>query len=140
MAKATKKEMWTIVLGLVADNKDLSDFVNKEIETLSEKKESKKVAEKKAANDILQCVIVKFFEQDNTPRTVTELIRLIPALNDLTNQKVSAQIKQLVDLEILNKHIDKRVSKFNLAEAPTDSEEDADSTDSADTDEVDTEE
>lgn len=136
MAKATKKEMWTIVLGLVADNKDLSDFVNKEIETLSKKKESKKVAEKKAANDILQCVIVKFFEQDNTPRTVTELIRLIPALNDLTNQKVSAQIKQLVDLEILNKHIDKRVSKFNLAEAPVI----ADSTDSADTDEVDTEE
>ena len=118
MAKATKKEMWTIVLGLVADNKDLSDFVNKEIETLSKKKEGKKVAEKKAANDILQCVIVKFFEQDNTPRTVTELIRLIPALNDLTNQKVSAQIKQLVDLEILNKHIDKRVSKFNLAVAP----------------------
>lgn len=135
MAKATKKEMWTIVLGLVADNKDLSNFVNKEIETLSKKKESKKVAEKKAANDILQCVIVKFFEQDNTPRTVTELIRLIPALNDLTNQKVSAQIKQLVDLEILNKHIDKRVSKFNLAEVPIDSEEDADSTDSADTEE-----
>lgn len=140
MAKATKKEMWTIVLGLVADNKDLSNFVNKEIETLSKKKESKKVAEKKAANDILQCVIVKFFEQDNTPRTVTELIRLIPALNDLTNQKVSAQIKQLVDLEILNKHIDKRVSKFNLAEVPVILEEDADSTDSADTDEVDTEE
>lgn len=133
MAKATKKEMWTIVLGLVADNKDLSNFVNKEIETLSKKKESKKVAEKKAANDILQCVIVKFFEQDNTPRTVTELIRLIPALNDLTNQKVSAQIKQLVDLEILNKHIDKRISKFNLAEVPMDA-------DSADTDEVDTEE
>lgn len=136
MAKATKKEMWTIVLGLVADNKDLSDFVNKEIETLSKKKESKKVAEKKAENDILQCVIVKFFEQDNTPRTVTELIRLIPALNDLTNQKVSAQIKQLVDLEILNKHIDKRVSKFNLAEVPVI----ADSTDSPDTDEVDVEE
>lgn len=135
MAKATKKEMWTIVLGLVADNKDLSNFVNKEIETLSKKKESKKVAEKKAANDILQCVIVKFFEQDNTPRTVTELIRLIPALNDLTNQKVSAQIKQLVDLEILNKHIDKRVSKFNLAEAPVILEEDADSTDSADIEE-----
>lgn len=128
MAKATKKEMWTIVLGLVADNEDLSNFVNKEIETLSKKKESKKVAEKKAANDILQCVIVKFFEQDNTPRTVTELIRLIPALNDLTNQKVSAQIKQLVDLEILNKHIDKRVSKFNLAEVPMDA-------DSADTEE-----
>lgn len=140
MAKATKKEMWTIVLGLVGDNEDLSNFVNKEIETLNKKKESKKVAEKKAANNILQCVIVKFFEQDNTPRTVTELIRLIPALNDLTNQKVSAQIKQLVDLEILNKHIDKRVSKFNLAEVPIDSEEDADSTDSADTDEVDTEE
>lgn len=140
MAKATKKEMWTIVLGLVGDNEDLSNFVNKEIETLSKKKESKKVAEKKAANDILQCVIVKFFEQDNTPRTVTELIRMIPALNDLTNQKVSAQIKQLVDLEILNKHIDKRVSKFNLAEVPVILEEDADSTDLADTDEVDTEE
>lgn len=133
MAKATKKEMWTIVLGLVGDNEDLSNFVNKEIETLSKKKESKKVAEKKAANDILQYAIVKHFEQDNTPRTVTELIRLIPALNDLTNQKVSAQIKQLVDLEILNKHIDKRVSKFNLAEVPMDA-------DSADTDEVDTEE
>lgn len=130
MAKATKKEMWTVVAGLVAGNEELLNFVNKEIETLSKKKESKKVTEKKAANDILQCVIVKHFENDNTPRTVTELIRLIPALNDLTNQKVSAQIKQLVDLEILNKHIDKRVSKFNLAEVPMDADSaDADAED-----------
>ena len=102
---------------MVVDNKELVAFIDHEIELLDNKKNSKTTTVTQKENGELKAYIVAFLETTpNQMYTVTELIEKVPEFKDrepkLTNQKVSALCKQLVDNNEISKKTDKKKSLF----------------------------
>ena len=65
------------------------------------------------ANEGLKMVILSYMEeQPNRLFTVTELIKEVPELAELSNQKVSALMTQLKDTGVVTKIVEKRKSYF----------------------------
>ena len=115
--KKTKREFFGELREMVVDNKELVAFIDHEIELLDNKKNSKTTTVTQKENGELKAYIIAFLETTpNQMYTVTELIEKVPEFKDrepkLTNQKVSALCKQLVDNNEISKKTDKKKSLF----------------------------
>ena len=97
--------------------KDMGEFVAHELELLSKKNSAdKKPTAQQTENAGIQSAIVNGMEV-NRLYTVTELIKEIPECADLTNQRVSALLRQLVDRGEVVRSMDKRKAYFSLPKA-----------------------
>lgn len=99
--KLTKKDHFNALLAIadVAQNQTLVDFINHELELLAKKNSSeKKPTAVQIANEGIKADILEGMEA-NRLYTITELIKEIPACNDLTNQRVSSLVRQMYDCE-----------------------------------------
>ena len=115
--KPTKKQMFTALLEMPGLSQEQKDFINHEIELLEKKNSGeKKPTATQVANEALKTAILNGMEA-NRLYTVTELIKEIPALAGLTNQKVSPLANQLVEDGKLTKTTEKRRSYFSLPSA-----------------------
>ena len=95
--KMTKRDYFTILLEIedVKANSAMVEFVEHELELLAKKNSSERkptAAQKENAN--LKVAILDGMET-NRVYTVTEMIKSIDAIGDLTNQKVSAILRQM---------------------------------------------
>ena len=119
MKKMTKREKFEMLKAIpaVAENALLVEFIDHELELLAKKNASadgeRKLTEKQKANETLKVAILDGME-DNRLYTITELIKEIPACAELTNQKVSAVIRQMYEgaHPTIEKMVDKRKSYF----------------------------
>lgn len=112
--KPTKKQMYEGLLAVPALTQEQKDFIQHELELLAKKNSGeKKPTATQVANEALKVAMVNGMEA-NRLYTVTELIKEIPALAGLTNQKVSPLANQLVDEGKLVKTTEKRRSYFSL--------------------------
>ena len=114
--KITKRERFNSLLSLseVQADAGLVAFIEHEIELLDKKNSGeKKLTAKQTENDGIKTAIVEGMEE-NRLYTVTEIIKEIPECNELTNQRVSALLRQLKDEGKVVKTIDKRKSYFQL--------------------------
>ena len=96
--KMTKKDYFTTLLSIpeVAKNPDLVDFIKHELELLAKKNSAdKKPTAQQLANKTTQEAILDAMEVGKM-YTITDLIKTIPACADMTNQRVSAIVRQLV--------------------------------------------
>lgn len=112
--KMTKKDYY---LGLKAKyplTKEEIEFIDHELELLAKKNsaDKKPTATQKANEGISKAILEGMAEKQLY--TITEMIKSIPALADLTNQKVSALVKILVDNGELDRIEDKRKAYFRL--------------------------
>ena len=97
--------------------KDMGEFVAHELELLSKKNSAdKKPTAQQTANAGIQTAIVDGMEV-NRLYTVTEIIKEIPECAELTNQRVSALLRQLVDRGEVVRTEDKRKAYFSLPKA-----------------------
>lgn len=115
--KITKRDRFNALLALsqVQENPDLVEFINHELELLAKKNSAdKKPTAAQIANEGIKQAILDALT--NEPVTVTDLIKSSPALSDLTNQRVSALIRQLVADGLAVRIEDKRKALFALAE------------------------
>lgn len=111
--KMTKADYYKQILANYPLTKDEQDFVNHELELLAKKNSSeKKPTATQVANDGIKTAILDGMEEGKL-YTITDLIKTIPELADLTNQKVSALVRQLMP-EYIEKIEDKRKSYFRL--------------------------
>lgn len=113
--KLTKRDHFNTLLTLdeVKSNETLVDFINHELELLAKKNSSeKKPTAVQTANEGIKTAILNGMEVGKM-YTITDLIKDIPELADLTNQKVSALVRQLMP-EYIEKIEDKRKSYFRL--------------------------
>ena len=95
--------------------KEMGEFIAHEMELLSKKNSAeKKPTAQQTANEGIKTAIVEGMEQ-NRLYTITELIKEIPECADLTNQKMSALVRQLVDSGAVVRTEDKRKAYFSLA-------------------------
>ncbi len=113
--KITKKEMFTMIKAQVKDNAEMVAFIDHEIELLDRKASNKKATKTQEANIGIKSTILTVLEGAK-PMTVTEMQGASAELGELSNQKVSALVRQLVEAGKVVKTIDKKVSRFSLAD------------------------
>ena len=116
--KLTKRDHFNALLSLseVQANPALVAFIEHELELLDKKNSAdKKPTAQQVANDGIKDAIVEGMEPTRL-YTVTELIKEIAECNELTNQRVSALLRQLISEGKVVKTIDKRKPYFQLAE------------------------
>ena len=113
--KITKKEMFTMIKAQVKDNAEMVAFIDHEIELLDKKASNKKATKTQEANIGIKSTILAVLEGGKS-MTVTEMQGASVELSELSNQKVSALVRQLVEAGEVVKTIDKKVSRFSLAD------------------------
>ena len=113
--KITKKEMFTMIKAQVKDNAEMVAFIDHEIELLDKKASNKKATKTQEANIGIKSTILAVLESGKS-MTVTEMQGASAELGELSNQKVSALVRQLVEAGKVVKTIDKKVSRFSLAD------------------------
>lgn len=106
--KATpKKEMFEqIKESLIASNAsaELVEFIDKEIESLNKKAEAAKAAraKKKATDDELTEEVFSYLNE-NTFTTIPQIMKNFEDKEEITQAKITARLKKLVDAERVEK-------------------------------------
>ena len=112
--KMTKAQMFK----QIKDNYPLTsaevEFIDHELALLAKKNSAeKKPTAQQTANEGIKVAIVEGMEP-NRLYTVTEIIKSIPECADMTNQRVSALLRQLVEGGKVKRTEDKRKAYFSL--------------------------
>ena len=117
--KLTKKDKFEMLAKLPAVQSDpvLSEFIAHEMELLAKKNSAeKKPTAQQVANVGIQTAILNGMEVGKA-YTVTDLIKSVPECADLTNQRVSALVRQMVDGGSVERFEEKRKAYFRKVEA-----------------------
>lgn len=119
-AKMTKAQKFALIAAIpeVANDPMLSEFIAHEQELLAKKNSSdKKPTAQQVANDGVKTAVLAVMEADpNRMWTVTELMKQVPGLpEDMTNQRLSAIMRQLKDAGTVKRDEIKRKAFFSLA-------------------------
>jgi hypothetical protein len=114
--KMTKRDYFNAILSKYPLTDAEKSFVEHELELLEKKNSAeKKPTAQQIANDGIKTAILDGMTSGRF-YTVTEIQKEIPGCAELSNQKVSALIRQLKDAGLVVKTEDKRKSYFSLAE------------------------
>ena len=118
--KMTKATAWGIVKGIVENSNhpqsaELIAKIDNEIALLAKKNSAeKKPTIQQVANEGIKTAIVDGMES-GTAYTITDIIKSVPACAELTNQRVSALMRQLVESGAVVRTEDKRKAYFSKA-------------------------
>ena len=118
--KMTKKDYFKALLAIeeVNANSAMVNFINHEIELLEKKNGKRKPTKTQEENEIIKELILdKMAENVNQLFTATEIMKAIqPNIEEveLTNQKVSALIRQLIEVNLVKRIVDKRKTYFQI--------------------------
>lgn len=113
--KMTKADFFKQILANYNLTEDEQNFINHELELLAKKNSAeKKPTAVQVANDGIKTDILDGMVE-GTLYTITDLIKTIPALAELTNQRVSALIRQLIADGKVERIEEKRKAYFRLA-------------------------
>ena len=122
--KVTKREYFEMIKGICGDNQDIVNFCNHEIELL-ERKSSKGGATKTQTENVKVAeMLIAELAKIAKPVTITDLMNTSDIVkeyklengNSLSNQKISAILKQQVDAGKVVKVTDKKKSLFSIAD------------------------
>ena len=113
--KMTKRDYFNELLNIaeVSANADLKAFVEHELELLAKKNSAdKKPTAQQEANEVIKADILAVMSAEpNRLFTITELLKSVPSCADLTNQRVSALVRQMLNVSI-ERIEDKRKAYF----------------------------
>ena len=115
--KITKRDRFNALLNMaeVKANPDMVAFIEHELELLDKKNSAeKKPTAQQTANEAIKSAIVEAMEA-NRLYTVTEIQKSVAECADLSNQRVSALLRQLKDDGVVVRTEDKRKAYFSLA-------------------------
>ena len=114
--KMTKRDYFTAILTKYPLTDAEKAFVEHELELLARKNSSeKKPTAQQVANEGIKAAIVAGMAP-NRLYTVTEIQKEIPECAEMSNQRVSALLRQLKDDKLVVRTEDKRKAYFSLAE------------------------
>lgn len=119
--KVTKRERFEmikeIVLNAGLENEvEMIEFLDNEINLLNKKRASGAKTANQKANDELVEKLYKVLAEIGRPVTISELQKENEEFGAMSNQKVSALMKKLVDADRVVKTPDKKKSYFSIAE------------------------
>lgn len=113
--KMTKRDYFNAIKAIdeVAANADMVAFIDHEIELLDKKASSKKATKTQEENVGIKAEILSVLTSEGA--TVTDIQSKSEMLGGLSNQRVSALLRQLVESGEVVKTIDKKKSYFSVA-------------------------
>lgn len=117
--KMTKADYFRQIMANYPLNEDEKAFVEHELELLAKKNSAeKKPTAVQIANEGIKQAIVNFMEQGKL-YTITDLIKSVPECAELSNQRVSALVRQMYDCTdpILERVEEKRKAYFRLVQS-----------------------
>lgn len=116
-ARLTKAQKFAILAELPAVKADpmLSEFIAHEVELLAKKNSAdKKPTAQQEANAVIKTAVLEVLG-DGKKRTVSDLLKEVPGLPDtMTNQRMSALVRQMVDAGQVVRSEDKRKAFFAI--------------------------
>lgn len=117
--KLTKAQKFAMIANIaeVKNNPILAEFIAHEVELLTKKNSAdKKPTAQQEANATIKADILAVMEANpNQLFTVSELLKKVPNLPDtMTNQRMSALVRQMVDAGSVKRTEDKRKAFFSL--------------------------
>ena len=114
--KMTKRDYFNELLNIseVKENKSMVEFINHELELLEKKNASKSnsMTKEQKANEDLKDQIIEEMEQGKK-YTVSDMQKELPCCKELSNQKISALIRQLVNEGVVKRVEEKRKAYFS---------------------------
>ena len=111
----TKREMYNEILAVVADNAEMVEFINHEIELLNRKSSAvRKPTKNQLENEGFKANIVDYLKDADAPKTIKELQTAIPSLANLTNQRITHLLTDLVKAETLTKNYVKKTPYYSV--------------------------
>lgn len=114
--KMTKRDYFNVLLeiGAVASNESLVNFINHELELLDNKSSKSKETKTQVENKGIKEVIVNVLTENARPMTITDLQGANENLKELSNQKISALLTQLVNGNVVERIKDKKTTYFQI--------------------------
>lgn len=120
--KITKKMVVEMMLAdeKIVANEVFKTYLENELELLKKKSENKKATKNQEVNVEIKADILEVMAH-MAPSTATEIMNAVKSVDTvkyatLTNQRVSALLRQLIEDNKVVKSVDKKVSKFALAD------------------------
>ena len=113
--KITKREKFEMLRNIpaVAQNEMLVEFINKELELLNRKNSGdKKPTAQQLINASLKDAIMKTLVKNGGMMTITDIQKATAELADLSNQRISALVRQLKDEVKVERIEEKRKAYF----------------------------
>ena len=117
--KLTKKEMFGELIRLAEENErtDLIAFCEHEIDLINKKASASGQTKTQTENEKIKVVIIEELTRIARAVTISELIKESESLGQYSNQKLSALLKQMVEVDkTATKIVDKKKSLFTIAE------------------------
>lgn len=112
----TKRENFMTLRAIVADNEEMVAFIDHEIALLDKKSGSaKKPTKVQLENDGFKADIVAYLSLADSSKTIKELQADIPSIADLTNQRVTHMLTDLVKAGTLVKDYVKKTPYYSIA-------------------------
>lgn len=119
--RVTKRMRFEQLLAIpaIAENEDLTAFVTHEIELLNRKNTSstgeKKLTATQKANEEIKEKILAVLTSATDPMTIGDIQKAEPELAEMSNQKLSALVRQLKESEKIVRTENKRKAYFSIA-------------------------
>jgi len=112
----TKKEVLSVLVNeeVIKGNADYLAYVKNELALLDKRAENRKPSKTQKENEALKVVVLKSLESGEG--TVTEIAQRAEETKTLSNQKVSALLKALVEDGLVNKDATGKKTLFSLVE------------------------
>ena len=115
--KMTKRDYFALIRERVSDDADLVAFVDHEIELLDNKRNTPRPETKtQRENKEFQAAIVEYLTIVDAPMTIKDIQANIPALEGLSNQKMTHLLTPLVNDGVLVKTYEKKVPRYTIAQ------------------------
>ena len=142
--QTTQKEYFEQIIALAKANnrQDLADFAQSRIDLLVKKAQSKKPTKVQEANEEYKTTILAVIDGTtvDSGMTATEILKSSDDLADLSNQKVSALLRQLIEAGLVGKTAVKGKTYFYaITDEPDDEVDEPDGNTDDEVDELDDE-
>lgn len=114
--RITKRDVLNHIIETYANDEMVVAYATHEIELLDNKKSTKSETKTQKENVAIMEIIIDTLTSLAKPVRITDIQNANEKLTDLSNQKMSALLKKLVDTDKVVKTIDKKVAYFSIAE------------------------
>jgi len=112
----TKREMFTEIRAIVADNAEMVAFIDHEIELLEKKSSAtRKPTKTQVENDGFKAEILAHLAEADAPKSIKELQSEVESLSGLTNQRITHMLTDLVKSGSLVKEYVKKTPFYSVA-------------------------
>lgn len=112
----TKREMFAEIRKAVINNADMVAFIDREVELLDKKRSaSKKPTKTQIQNEGFKATLMAYFTAVDAPKSIKEIQAEVPEMAELTNQRITHLLTDLVKAEVVVKEYVKKVPYFSIA-------------------------